>query len=638
MAIAHYTGRVENNESGKSLADVVIRVYSNPGNVLQSVFSDRSATPKPLVETDEMGAFDFYINDGRYDIEYVYNGDVIKRLTDIDIINPVAGGDIDAIIGAPVADGDLGTFTGTTIADDSTVKAALQAVETAVETKTTAATLAASGGAALVGATKAPTVQKAIDVLLGARDATNAAIAAALSNGTIVWLGGFAYRVDSTATGNASATNDLSVDGLVPHGQVCVQHYGGAPGTDCRDAVVYATLNNGRCHFPASSTAYVIASTIDYGALNVSLSLTTDNVVLTGDGKDLSNISYTGTGTMLIGGAASASGSYPQSLSMRGLYISGDGVAGASDTITIGKFTTTSNAFAGCDSTQQLAYWEFTAPSVIEDCDIRFFKTGIQTKFGYSWTIRNNRFRNVNNALNLGGATTTGIVQGNLIELCGIGIALATCSGIVILGNAIQANYGGVDIYSYNWNTLIDIRDNYFELSTKCFVQDGDSGGEFTSNNFTFTGNKSLEVDIILVAQNFVFRNNRMISFTTAATGVERIIVGDNYIDSDDGLALFTAYAGAGLSKVIVDNTELFYSQVYDPGSMLVNGVDSASVTVTGAKVGDTVRVSFSNNIGGVWLYGTVTAANTVQFYFWNPPWGSTVDLASGTLKIWVKP
>jgi len=475
-------------------------------------------------------------------------------------------------------------------------------------------------------------------VYYASRTASVAKIAAAKDDGSIVNIAGQSYRVDSTATGNASATNDLSINGLVPHGVATVMHYGGLNDgiVDCRNALVYATLNNGHVHFPAGD--YKIGSTIDYGALNVSLSLQNPNIVLSGDGHELSNISYTGTGTMLIGGAASASGSYAQSLSIRGLQIHGTGAVGASTALTIGKFTTTSNGFAGCDSTQQLAYWEFTAPSVIEDCDIRFFKTGIQTKFGYSFTIRNNRFRNVNNALNIGGAATTGLISGNLIELCGIGIALTICTGITISDNAIQANYGGVDIYSYNWNSLIRIWNNYFEVSTKNFVQDGDSAGEFTSNNFDFYGNKTLEIDLKLVAQNFTFRNNRIKSFTSAGTNIERIIVGDNYDDDDDGLSLFTNYAGAGAAKIIVENSPIFYSQTYDPGSMLVNGVDSATVSVAGTKVGDRVDATFSNNSGGVQLYGTVTAAGSVQFYFWNPPWGSTVDLASGTLKIWVYP
>lgn len=88
MALAHYQGYVENVSTGKALEGAVIRVYSYPGNVLQSTFADASSTPKPVVSSDSNGGFDFYIADGSYDIEYVYNGDVLERLVNVPIFNP----------------------------------------------------------------------------------------------------------------------------------------------------------------------------------------------------------------------------------------------------------------------------------------------------------------------------------------------------------------------------------------------------------------------------------------------------------------------------------------------------------------------------------------------------------------------
>lgn len=79
---------------------------------------------------------------------------------------------VDTIIGASSVTGHLGTFTGTTIADNQPVKPAIQALETAVETKITAATLVDTGGATLTGAndasigTKYTTVQGFITYLL----------------------------------------------------------------------------------------------------------------------------------------------------------------------------------------------------------------------------------------------------------------------------------------------------------------------------------------------------------------------------------------------------------------------------------------------------------------------------------------
>ena len=88
MALAHYIGYVENVSTGKALEGAVIRVYSYPGNILQSTFADLSSTPKPVVSSDVNGGFDFYIADGAYDIEYVVAGDVLTRLVNVPIYNP----------------------------------------------------------------------------------------------------------------------------------------------------------------------------------------------------------------------------------------------------------------------------------------------------------------------------------------------------------------------------------------------------------------------------------------------------------------------------------------------------------------------------------------------------------------------
>lgn len=88
MALAHYIGYVENVSTGKALEGAVIRVYSYPGNILQSTFADPSSTPKPVVSSDVNGGFDFYIADGAYDIEYVVAGDVLTRLVNVPIYNP----------------------------------------------------------------------------------------------------------------------------------------------------------------------------------------------------------------------------------------------------------------------------------------------------------------------------------------------------------------------------------------------------------------------------------------------------------------------------------------------------------------------------------------------------------------------
>jgi len=66
-----------------------------------------------------------------------------------------------------------------------------------------------------------------VDAWFQNRDFSAAQQAALLTNGSIAVLNGRAYKVDSSATGSASATNDLGVNGLVPYGIPTPYHYGG---------------------------------------------------------------------------------------------------------------------------------------------------------------------------------------------------------------------------------------------------------------------------------------------------------------------------------------------------------------------------------------------------------------------------
>lgn len=74
-------------------------------------------------------------------------------------------------------------------------------------------------------------------------------------------------------------------------------------------------------------------------------------------------------------------------------------------------------------------------------------------------------------------------------------------------------------------------------------------------------------------------------------------------------------------------------SATYDPPS-LANGVQqSTTVTLTGAKLGDNVNVSFDKALSGTRMWGEVTSANTVTVYHRNDT-GVVVDVPSGTLTV----
>lgn len=74
-------------------------------------------------------------------------------------------------------------------------------------------------------------------------------------------------------------------------------------------------------------------------------------------------------------------------------------------------------------------------------------------------------------------------------------------------------------------------------------------------------------------------------------------------------------------------------SVTYDPPSLATATQQSTTVTLTGAKLGDAVAVSFSNPLQGTRMWAEVTAADTVTVYHRNDT-GAAVNIASGTLTV----
>lgn len=403
--------------------------------------------------------------------------------------------------------------------------------------------------------------------------------------------------------------------------------------TDCRDAFVQALLTNKAVYVPQGT--YKIASTIDFGQIKTATSTEIRNVVLFGEGAYKSIINYTGTGTMLIGGnTAPASNGYVQAFTMRGLSVRGTGSQGNGTAATFGLFTGTPSALAGTDSTQKMMFWEFDAPSVIEECEFSKFGTVVDFKFGYNATIANNHFTYNNLCLDIGTATTSITVDTNIFQRNAIGIGLFQASLIRIVNNVLQGNYAGCDIVAYNWNQQVNIVRNYFEASPKVFYLKGDSGGSFTSVDFLFEENKALEVDIQNYAINFTFIRNQLKSFNVESPAVSNIVVIDNYDNASDGQDYFTSWTGTGQSAIVTQNTPFTGSAVFSPGTINAGALTTSTISVPGATTfGDFVEVSYNQNLSGVLLYGFVTSADLVQFVMYNPT-GSPVTPANGTVFV----
>ena len=74
-------------------------------------------------------------------------------------------------------------------------------------------------------------------------------------------------------------------------------------------------------------------------------------------------------------------------------------------------------------------------------------------------------------------------------------------------------------------------------------------------------------------------------------------------------------------------------SATYDPPSLVDGAGTTTTVSVTGVAVGDFARASFSVDTQGITITAWVSATNTVSVRFQNES-GSTLDIASGTLKV----
>ena len=74
-------------------------------------------------------------------------------------------------------------------------------------------------------------------------------------------------------------------------------------------------------------------------------------------------------------------------------------------------------------------------------------------------------------------------------------------------------------------------------------------------------------------------------------------------------------------------------STTYDPPSLADGEAASASVTVTGARVGDFVLISHDQITSGSWLISGKVASNDVVTATILNKTGGVVDIASGTLS-----
>lgn len=123
------------------------------------------------------------------------------------------------------------------------------------------------------------------------------------------------------------------------------------------------------------------------------------------------------------------------------------------------------------------------------------------------------------------------------------------------------------------------------------------------------------------------------------ATALLNAVVGDSGSGGTKGLVPAPAAGDAATKKTLLaDGTwgrgYLEATATVDPASVNTAAQTvPATITVTGAALGDLVQASFSLSLQGLILHAYVSAANTVTYSFANVT-GGAVNLGSGTLKV----
>ncbi len=202
-------------------------------------------------------------------------------------------------------------------------------------------------------------------------------------------------------------------------------------------------------------------------------------------------------------------------------------------------------------------------------------------------------------------------VTGNVISFC------TATTAVLGAGNDfwISEVAGGTATNTVIANNVLS--NNGGSVTTTGGIRVNGTTPAVTGNNFNaFVGTGNGAICIRTESSNAVIGGNIEASCTT--------LISTPGIGSCELYGNFPATGGTALP--------LTGSKTYNPASIPDGSNDITSVEVPGAALGDFAVVSFSNALLGITLTGYVSGAGYVEAVFQNET-GSTVDLASGTLK-----
>lgn len=275
-------------------------------------------------------------------------------------------------------------------------------------------------------------------------------------------------------------------------------------------------------------------------------------------------------------------------------------------------------------------------------------------------------------------------------EYCGIGISLST-RGNVHIGTILQLGYfeaNKVDILygwtvsSDSWLTILQsIALNPKKIFSMYAYTEGETRrsdwaymnpgnlvvgngstlaqersvweihSQHYSNNYVVGGSQSITLSYDRKIAELTKRNTKVVTLTpltTASTvtlsaptgytvnGGASVVINMGDYNGIVSVALYVPISATAtdITVVVSGNKKALSNLVtYDPPSLATATQQSTTVTLSGAKLGDTVAVSFNKALNGTRMWGEVTAADTVTVYHRNDT-GAAVDIASGTLTV----
>ncbi|HKR17665.1 hypothetical protein [Rhizorhapis sp.] len=192
---AKYTDTIT-TDAGTALEGATVELLTGAG-ALVTTYTDDALTQNAATSrtTDANGLVELYVADGTYSVRTTYNG-VVKTLANVELydISTIASTSSGAVankaqasaVGISGSAENMGTYTGSTIPDNETAKQNIQSLETAVETKARADAVGITSSATNMGIYTSPsltdnqTAKQNIEELGGAVDArpTSATLAA----------------------------------------------------------------------------------------------------------------------------------------------------------------------------------------------------------------------------------------------------------------------------------------------------------------------------------------------------------------------------------------------------------------------------------------------------------------------------